>query len=91
MEDDERRQADPERRRAAEDERRRTADDERRRAADEQEKRALQALETILHGGDLGTETLALSNEFTDRHTRRAGEWLRGLAGRFRAGRDPRP
>ncbi|GLK15982.1 hypothetical protein [Herbiconiux flava] len=69
-------------------ERRRLADQERRRLADEQERRALQALETIVHGGDLGAETLALSNEFTDRHTARLKSWL---AARLRGGRGPQP
>ncbi|MCS5714035.1 hypothetical protein NVV95_05660 [Herbiconiux sp. CPCC 205716] len=78
-------------------------DEERRRQAAEQEARALQALESIRHGGDLGTETLALSNEFTDRHTARLRSWVaarfraarfkaaRFRAVRFRGGRGPRP
>jgi hypothetical protein len=65
-------------------------DDERRRRAAEQERRALQALESILNGGDLGAESLALSNEFTDRHTRRFSAWLRRVGSRLRGGRDRR-
>ncbi|WP_368499011.1 hypothetical protein [Herbiconiux sp. A18JL235] len=60
-------------------------DDERMRRADEQERRALEALGSISRGGDLGAETLALSNEFTDRQTARFGAWLRRL-GRRRLG-----
>lgn len=51
-----------------------------RRAA-EQEKRALDALASIQAGGDLGEETLALSNEYTDHQTARFRAWLRGLFG----------
>jgi len=63
-------------------------DDERRRRAAEQEERALRALESIRQGGDLGAETLELSNEFTDRHTARLKAWL---GARLRGGRAPRP
>ncbi|MCS5734085.1 hypothetical protein [Herbiconiux daphne] len=59
-------------------------DDERMRRAAEQEQRALQALESILTGGDLGDETLRLSNEFTDRHTARISQWFRRLPGAVR-------
>lgn len=52
--------------------------------ADEQERRAHQALESIFSGGDLGDETLRLSNEFTDRHTARFSAWLRRLGAALR-------
>ncbi|QJU52192.1 hypothetical protein SCB71_14000 [Herbiconiux sp. KACC 21604] len=55
-------------------------DDERMRQADEQERRAHETLASIGRGGDLGAETLALSNEFTDRQTARLGAWLRRFA-----------
>jgi hypothetical protein len=57
-------------------------DDERMRRAEAQEERALQALDSILHGGDLGEETLRLSNEYTDGQTARFRAWLRRLTGR---------
>ncbi|MDN3495273.1 hypothetical protein QL996_04985 [Planococcus sp. APC 4015] len=47
-----------------------------------QEERALRALAAIQRGADLTDETLALSNEFTDRHTARFTTWLRRLFGR---------
>ena len=53
------------------------ADDE-----ETQEQRALRALQSILAGGDLTEETLALSNDFTDRQTGRIGAWFRGVFGR---------
>ncbi|RWZ68240.1 hypothetical protein ELQ92_03155 [Labedella populi] len=53
--------------------------DERARRAAEQEARALAALESIRNGGDLGRESQALSDEFTDRHWGRFTAWTRGL------------
>ncbi|THG33533.1 hypothetical protein [Naasia lichenicola] len=53
--------------------------EERRQRAAEQEKRADDMLWSIHSGGDMFAETLALANEFTDRHTARFGSWLRGL------------
>jgi len=47
------------------------SEDERARRAAEQEERALRAIAAIVQGGDLTAETLALSNEFTDRQTGR--------------------
>ena len=64
-------------------------DDERMRRADEQERRALEVLGSIGRGGDLGAETLALSNEFTDRQTARLGAWWRGLGRRRHERRRP--
>jgi len=61
-----------------------TDESERMRRAAEQEKRALDALASIHAGADLGEEALALSNEFTDRHTARLRAWLRGLFARGR-------
>lgn len=61
-----------------------TDESERMRRTAEQEKRALEALASIHAGGDLGEETLALSNEFTDRQTARVRAWLRA---RFTRGR----
>ena len=52
--------------------------------ADEQERRAHQALDSIFSGGDLGDETLRLSNEFTDRQTARFSAWLRRLGAALR-------
>lgn len=57
-------------------------DDERLRRAEAQEERAMQALDSILRGGDLGEETLRLSNEYTDGQTARFRAWLRRLARR---------
>lgn len=54
-----------------------TDESERMRRAAEQEQRALAALASIHAGADLGEETLALSNEFTDRQTARVRAWLR--------------
>lgn len=63
-------------------------DDDRMRRAADQERRALQALESIMRGGDLSKETLDLSNEFTDRHTARIAArlsaWWRHLRPRTR-------
>jgi hypothetical protein len=59
---------------------------ERRRRAAEQERRALHALESIAAGGDPGAESLALANEFTDRHTGRARAWLAATVSRMRGG-----
>jgi len=56
-----------------------TEESERMRRAAEQEKRALDALASIHAGADLGEETLALSNEFTDHHTARFLAWFRTL------------
>ncbi len=39
---------------------------ERRERAAEQQRRAEEALRRIAEGGDVGTETLNLSNEYTD-------------------------
>jgi hypothetical protein len=56
--------------------------DERARRAAEQEKRALAAIESIMSGGDLGHETQALSNEFSDRHWARCTAAIRRLVRR---------
>ncbi|MFF7682365.1 hypothetical protein ACFZA2_06325 [Microbacterium sp. NPDC007973] len=53
--------------------------------AESPEERALRALRAIDGGADIGAEALALSNEFTDRHTARLSAWLRR---RRRASRD---
>ena len=53
-------------------------DDERRKRAAEQEARALRALESIKNGGDLGKETLDLSNEYSDGLGTRVAAWFRG-------------
>lgn len=53
-------------------------EDSRKRAA-EQEARALRALESIRNGGDLGKETLDLSNEYSDGLRTRVAGWLRGV------------
>jgi len=45
--------------------------------AETPEQRALRALRAIDDGADVGAEALALSNEFTDRHTARLTAWLR--------------
>ncbi|MCM3614791.1 hypothetical protein M3672_10130 [Microbacterium enclense] len=47
------------------------------RDADEQERRALRSIEAINAGADVGAEALALSNEFTDRHTDRMTAWVK--------------
>jgi hypothetical protein len=58
--------------------------DERARRAAEQEQRALAAIESIMSGGDLGRETQALSNEFSDRHWARFTATVRRALGRPR-------
>lgn len=52
-------------------------DEDRRKRAAEQEARALRALESIRNGGDLGKETLDLSNEYSDRLGTRVAAWFR--------------
>jgi len=54
---------------------------ERRERAAEQQRRAEEALRRIAEGGDLGAETLNLSNEYTDGVASR-------LLRRLRRGRD---
>jgi len=54
-------------------------EEERRKRAAEQETRALQALESIMQGGDLGKESLELSNEYSDGLGARFSAWVRGL------------
>lgn len=44
-----------------------------------QEQRAERAITAIVAGGDLTTEAMTLSNEFTDRQTERLRAWLRRL------------
>jgi hypothetical protein len=58
--------------------------DERARRAADQEARALAAIESIMGGGDLGRETQALSNEFSDRHWARFTAAVRRIVGRPR-------
>lgn len=53
-------------------------DEDRRKRAAEQEARALRALESIRSGGDLGKETLDLSNEYSDELRTRVAAWFRG-------------
>ncbi|MGK9146781.1 hypothetical protein KXS11_04035 [Plantibacter flavus] len=55
------------------------SDEERRKRAAEQEARALRALESIMNGGDLGKETLDLSNEYSEGVWARFTTWFRGL------------
>ena len=55
-------------------------------SAEERESRAQQTLKRILAGGDLGSETRGLSNDFTDEYFARFRAWLRRLTGR-----SPRP
>ncbi|WP_295784298.1 hypothetical protein [uncultured Microbacterium sp.] len=47
------------------------------RDAESPEERALRALRAIDEGADISAEALALSNEFTDRHTARLTAWWR--------------
>lgn len=58
-------------------------DEERRTRAAEQEARALRALESIRNGGDVGKETLDLSNEYSDGLRTRVVAWLRRGRGRM--------
>ncbi|RWZ53021.1 hypothetical protein ELQ90_03580 [Labedella phragmitis] len=53
--------------------------DERARRAAEQEERARAAIEAIMSGGDLGRETQALSNEFSDRQWARLTAAIRRI------------
>lgn len=53
-----------------------------RTTAGEREARAEETLKKILAGGDLGQESLALSNDFTDEYTGRFRSWLGRLSGR---------
>lgn len=62
--------------------RRRVDDDREPQDAESQEERALRALQAVWQGGDLTDETTRLSNEFTDRHTARIGDWFRRVLGR---------
>lgn len=57
-------------------------DEERRKRAAEQEARALRALESIRNGGDVGKETLDLSNEYSDGLRTRVVAWFRRGRGR---------
>ena len=57
-------------------------DEDRRKRAAEQEARALRALESIRNGGDLGQETLDLSNEYSDGLGTRVAAWFRGARSR---------
>jgi len=47
-----------------------------------QEQRALRSIEAIGGGADIAAEALALSNEFTDRQTRRLRAWVKRLVRR---------
>lgn len=60
------------------------SDEERRKRAAEQEARALRALESIAQGGDLGKETLDLSNEYSDGVGARLRAWMHGMKRRTR-------
>ncbi|HXH32978.1 MAG TPA: hypothetical protein VNJ54_01045 [Plantibacter sp.] len=60
------------------------SDEERRKRAAEQEARALRAIESIEQGGDLGRETLDLSNEYSDRVGARFRAWIHGVKRRKR-------
>lgn len=63
------------------------SDEERRARAAEQEARALRAIESITQGGDLGRETLDLSNDYSDRVGTRFAAWIRGVRQRRRRNR----
>lgn len=50
---------------------------EKQERARAQETRAIETINAIFAGGDLGEETLDLSNEFTDRQAARIAAWVR--------------